>query len=436
MKLNQREFLVLCANGNHKQIENAIKNGASVNRRANFNGAPVPPLFVAVMERNFDAIEVLMKHKAKAIYGFIAAIIINNKFIADYLISLGANINCQDIHKRTPLLCAVTANRPEAVRWLISLGADVNFRAGAGYNALTYAAFMFGEDDMPKPNPEIIKILMEAGSDYDEAMLAAIRMNNTYLASLLIKNGADVNKKCTIEQSPLSVAIFNVKNGTGLEMIEFLIKNGADVNEIIDLGDGFFTTNLNVSVSVNSPKAADILLKYGADPDFKDTKGRTALMYAVLTGNEILKAILAHGANPDVQDNDGRTALMLAVIDGDNEEGIIETLIENGAKPDIQDKSGLTALMWAIIDRDRSSEFLISALIRTGGLHAQDGALWFATAVFFAALRRAAQLDIIKILVEKGADIEIRDNKGMNAFMCAMLHDDDEIIEILSLGRR
>ena len=88
--------------------------------------------------------------------------------------------------------------------------------------------------------------------------------------------------------------------------------------------------------------------------------------------------------------------------------------------------------MWAIMDRDRSPEIFISALIRTGGLHAEKGALWFAVAVFFAAARREVQLDIIRILIKSGANLEIRDKKGMNALMCAMLNGDDEIIEILN----
>ena len=435
MKLNQREFLKLCTYGTQEEIEEAINNGASINRRATFKGASIPPLFVAVMERNFDAVKVLMRHKAKAIHGFIAAIIINNKSIAKFLISLGANINCHDVHKRTPLLCAVTANKPEAVKWLINLGADVNKKVGAGFNALTYAAFMYDDSDVQKPDPEIIQILMHAGSDYKEAMLAAIRMNNVELVSLLVKNGADVNEKCAFDQSPLTVAIFNLRNGINIEIIKFLVSNGADVNEILDIGDGIFTTNLNVSISMKAPNVMELLLGYGADPNFRDAKGRTALMYAVLTGDSTLRILLEYGADPNIQDNDGRTALMLAVLDGESEEGVIKSLLEHGADPNIQDKTGLTALMWAIIDRDRSPELFISALIRTGGLHAENGALWFATAVFFAAARREAQLDIVKFLINNGANLEIRDKKGMNAYAHAILNGDDEITEILNSSR-
>ncbi|MBR6901417.1 MAG: ankyrin repeat domain-containing protein, partial [Synergistaceae bacterium] len=120
-----------------------------------------------------------------------------------------------------------------------------------------------------------------------------------------------------------------------------------------------------------------------------------------------------------------------SVIDGDSEDGIIQSLLEAGANPDIQDSKGQTALMWAVLDRDRSSEFLISALIRTGGLNIKEGVLWISAVALFTAAKREVQLDIIKNLIQYGANISIRDNNGMNAFMCAMLNLDDEIVDIL-----
>ena len=90
MKMKQREFLQLCARGSYEEIEEAINNGASINRRAMYNGTPLPPLFVAVAQSNFEAIEVLLKHKAKPVYGFMAAIMANDKYLAK-LFLFGSN---------------------------------------------------------------------------------------------------------------------------------------------------------------------------------------------------------------------------------------------------------------------------------------------------------------------------------------------------------
>lgn len=430
MKMNQKEFLRLCAKANRFDIEKAIQEGASVNRRATYGGAVVPPLFVAVMECNLDAIEVLIKHKAKTVYGFIAAIMSDQKTLAKYMTWCGADINATDSHNRTPLLCAVSADNPKAVKWLIELGADVNMKVCEGYNVLTYAAFIFS-DSKNKYTASIIKILMQAGSDYKEAVMAAIKLNNLELARLLVQNGADVREYCLSDRSPLSLALLNLPYGTDIKIFEFFLKNGAEPNEEFDFGDGIITTNLNLAVSMKNYQAVELLLRYGADPNIRDSKGRTALMYAVLTDKDVLDVLLHYGADPDICDPEGRTALMLSVIDGDSEDGIIQSLLEAGANPDIQDSKGQTALMWAVLDRDRSSEFLISALIRTGGLNIKEGVLWISAVALFTAAKREVQLDIIKNLIQYGANVSIRDNNGMNAFMCAMLNLDDEIADIL-----
>ena len=441
-KMNQREFLYLCARGSAMEIADAVKAGASVNRRAKFRGASVPPLFVAVMEQNFDAIKVLFEHKTKNFPAFMAAMIMEDKKMLKYLVEVcGANINCKDQHKRTPLLCAVTANKTKIVKWLIELGANVNVRVGLGYNVLTYAALMFDDESGEQPDAEIIKILMAAGADYREAMLTAIKTNNVDLAKILIQNGADINKPYTMNQSALSLAILNIQyvRDKALPMIKFFIENGADVNEILDLSNDdnnedsqpIFTTNLNVAISMESEKCLKLLLKNGANPNFIDSKGRTPLMYAVLTGLNTVEILLNYGADPNLGDLEGRTPLTLAVIDSDVEDGVIKTLLEHGASPNIRDNSGFTPLTWAVNDRDRSSEFFVAALIRTGAVRAEKGTEWYGLAVLFNALRREMQLENIRLLIDYGADVTIPDKKGVTALAWAFMNFDDEIADIL-----
>ena len=436
--MNQREFLYICARGNFKKVEQAIKDGASINRRAKYQGILVPPLFVAVMEGNLDAITVLIQHNAKCFHGFIAAMMLRNKSMLEFLIDYcGADVNCKDTHGRTPLLCAVAANQTETVKWLIEFGADVNMPVGLGYNVLTYAILMTDGEEYPTPNKNIIKILIKAGSNTDEALAAAIKSNNLKLAKILIQNGADINQR-VITQSPLSMAILNLADweDEALPMIKFLVKKGADVNEILDFvkvgeEDGFLTTNLNLAISMGSPKCVEILLKNGADPNFVDTKGKTPLMYAALTSFEILEILLKYGADPNISDFEGRTPLMLASLDSDAEDGIVETLLEYGADPDKQDDKGYTALIWTVNDTDRSPEIFISALIRTGAISAENGAALCSTAVLFDLLRREIQLNNVKTLLKYGAKPEMKNRKGINAFACAMLNGDEEMIEIL-----
>ena len=57
-------------------------------------------------------------------------------------------------------------------------------------------------------------------------------------------------------------------------------------------------------------KAVATLLELGANPNWKDKDGLTALHYAVLIENEeIIELLLEHNADVNAQDNEGETPL-------------------------------------------------------------------------------------------------------------------------------
>ena len=424
--MTQKEFLRLCVNGTSEEIEAALESGASVNKKSYIYGAKVPPLFVAVMEENSEAVRVLMKHGARAGDGLTGAVIKGKKKLLKLLLDCGADINQIDSNGHNPLMLAVIANNARAVKWLIEFGADVNYKTKAGYNALTYTVLMQLENSGKKRrksfDPNIIAYLMRGGAEYGEAMIIAVKSGNIPFLRMILENGADINRQFWFEgeQTPLAAAMFMGEKGISYEMVKFLAENGADVNEVFEFEGGTVTSALNVAVTSDRPDIADILLTYGADPDYQDATGRTALVYAVMTGTEILKTLLSHGADPDLPDREGRTPLMLAA------------LIEAGADVNVQDNEGMTALLWTVASRDRTPGFLLSALIRTGGFRAEGGDSWFMLAAVYVALKRDAQLEAVRMLIQYGADVKLTDNKGMNAVMCAMMSMDDEIAEILS----
>ena len=313
---------------------------------------------------------------------------------------------------------------------LLSLKTDVNFKVDDKYTLLTYYYFV-SQDNNRELAPRIIEALMQAGADYREAFFLGIRTDDKNFLTLLIENGADVNMRYG-GFSPLSVAMMESNDATiNISMIEFLAKNGADVNELFSTEDETIATPLNVSIAIDRPDIARILIKYGADVNRLDSRARTPLFYAAVTSNKILRTLLSNGADPNKQGQEGRTPLMLALMDGESEGAIIKSLLEFGADPNIQDNSGMTALMWVIITRDRAPYFLINALIRTGGFRAKGWKTWCMIPEIYLAVKRKIQLMNIKILLDNGADVRIKNHEGMTALTYAATYFDDEISEML-----
>jgi ankyrin repeat protein len=137
-------------------------------------------------------------------------------------------------------------------------------------------------------------------------------------------------------------------------------------------------------------------LKGGISPDAVDTDGIPAVMAATLFGDtRLVDVLLARHADPNAKGPGGTTALMWAVTDLAK----VRSLLEHGASVNAKSDTDRTALLVAA-SYPRTVDVLRLLLERGADLRAQDKG--GATALSLAA--RSADIDVVRFLVDRGLE--------------------------------
>jgi len=165
-----------------------------------------------------------------------------------------------------------------------------------------------------------------------------------------------------------------------------------------------------------------VLLQTGPNVNSKYQFGRTLLMEAARQGHiEVVRTLLDSGADVNSQDEFGWTSLMDAAYQGHVE--TVDILLKAGANTNSRDKFGSTALLEAA---RRSHAGVVKVLLDWGvEIDVSDDELSF-TALMWSSLEN--RLQIVKNLVEAGADVNLKDKKGFSAVDYTR---DDRIVNFL-----
>ena len=256
---------------------------------------------------------------------------------------------------------------------------------------------------------DAMKLLLAAGADVNAKNTFDVTAllwcaNDLAKVQLLVEQGANVNAQSKQRRTPLIIAAAQDGNS---QTVKLLLEKGADIAAT----DRAQNTALIVAADANDTESVRLLIAKGADINAKNGFGDTALMNAATHGNvETIKLLLAKGADVNVVDSNegirvkngpialgGFTALHFAAPTGGS--AAVKLLLGAGAKVNVQDVRGMTPLTLAI------------------GTDRPD-------------------VDVIRLLLAKGADKNIKSKDGESAVDWARKFNYPPVLDALGLQHR
>ncbi len=262
------------------------------------------------------------------------------------LLDRGANPNLQDLHGKTALTEAIKTRNEDIVKLLLENGADVNLQDSFGHTALMQAT--------EGNNKKIVELLLKHGANVRIEQSLIKSATKVEFLELFFEREKELGLTRQMKNKALSSAVYEEyvpDLDKYLQAIELLIQYGADVNYVNEDKSMLVAA---VTKIVRTPedkkkqyKLVEFLLKKGANINWQDKSGETALMRC--TSKEIFELLLKRGANVNLKRNWGGETILHSLVDTTktDQRDLIKMALENGADVHIRDNNGETALMIA-----------------------------------------------------------------------------------------
>jgi ankyrin repeat protein len=348
-----------------------------------------------------------------------------NAAMIEKLLKAGVDANAPVLsHGETALMMASRTGNLDAVQVLLDHGAQPNAKDDLrGTTAAMWAA--------EQGHAAVIQLLAGHGADLGatSTSLTPIRRRGLGFAPLTAA-GAQAGGTPAPPKGGLTALLFAVREGE-MDCVKFLIAVAhVDANQTSVDG----SSPLLVAVQNGYYDVASFLLDHGANPNLANSKGWTPLYLAVKNRNPettalpapstdgvlaMIKTLLDHGANPNLQikadtevhqgmtalwlKESGATPLLRAALCGDLT--VVKLLIAHNADPLIPTFDGTTALMAA------------------AGVGWADGMLHEYT--------EDQTLDVIKLLLSLGADVNAANDHGITALHGAGYKGANKAVQLL-----
>ena len=239
------------------------------------------------------------------------------------------------------------------------------------------------------------------GGLYGSPLKAAAAHGFEEAVKLLLDKGADIN----LNGGQFGTAIQTAAACGQIKVAELLLER----NPNVDVQGGWWNeTPILAAARISSRRTAEemvrMLIKAGADVGTADAEGATAMhRFAANGATKVLKVLIENNAPLDTKDEEGTTPLMLAVEEG--RQSAVDLLVTSGADVNLKSNYGLTALHFAC-EQPKSIPTLLAHGCEINAYDSKGT----------TALQRAARelnVSAVRLLIENGANINIRDEAGM-----------------------
>lgn len=353
----------------------------------------------------------------------------------------GANIFALDAEKMSPVDVVLRGRSPGLLAALLSRE-NVNSTDASGGTILHRAAET-GLLDLARAalelGPELNKKDAEGKTPLDEALLRPQSVDCARVAELLVQRGGttfitdfawflrsardgDYNsRRFTDGNAPIHEAVLRNQRG----YVQFLVEKRVELNAKNTAGQA----PLHEAVRLGSADMLRLLLSSGADPNVRDSFDNTPLMITMPRERraEIVSLLLSKGASAEVKDRNGNGPLHIAaILSWPSAESVL--LLEAGARVDPANADGNTPLMFAV--QKRNADLISLFLSWKANMFALNGKK-------DSPLTTAFRLgkDVAAMLINKDT-VNIRDDTGMTPLMMAVQGQDsiDVVKAILEAG--